>query len=271
MTQAARRLFRAYFALVGLFALWVGAWGYLAPVEVGRALPWAVPPLHARFIAAMYLSGALAMALSLWASRAAGFVAAVRIPVALAALWTGALLVVSLLHLEAFDFGKPQVWFWMGAYAVYPVWGGWLYFACGPAAAAQRRRPDPLLLALAAVCLLLAATLFVLPQVAIRAWPWAISPLLATLYAGPFFAYGASAIALASEARPEARAIVLASMLAFALLTLLASLLHRQLFHADAPSAWLWFGLFGAATAVLAWRLVGPTARTSPSRPRPGP
>jgi len=111
----------------------------------------------------------------------------------------------------------------------------------------------------------------VLPQAAIRAWPWAISPLLVGLYAGPFFAYGASAAVLASEARPEARAIVLASMLAFALLTLLASLLHRQLFHADAPSAWLWFGLFGAAAVVLAWRLLGPTVRTSPSRPRPGP
>lgn len=271
MTPALRGSFRAYFGLVGLFALWVGAWGYLAPAEVGRALPWTVPPLHARFIAAMYLAGALAMALSLRASCAAGFAASVRIPIALAALWTGALLVASLRHLEAFDFGKPQVWFWMGAYAVYPVWGGWLYFAGGPAAAAERRRPDPLLLALAAVCLLLAAVLFVLPQAATRAWPWAISPLLATLYAGPFFAYGVSALLLASEARREARAIVLASMLAFALLTLLASWLHRRLFHADAPSAWLWFGLFSAVAAVLAWRLLAPTARTSPSRPRPGP
>ncbi|HKW82941.1 MAG TPA: hypothetical protein VJN68_04240, partial [Burkholderiaceae bacterium] len=66
-------------------------------------------------------------------------------------------------------------------------------------------------------------------------------------------------------------AIGLASMLAFALLTLLASWLHRTLFRAETPSAWLWFGLFGAAAAVLAWRLLGPTARTSPSRPRPGP
>jgi len=253
MTPIVIGSFRAYFGLVGLFALWVGAWGYLAPAEVGRALPWTVPPLHARFIAAMYLAGALAMVLSLRASRAAGFVASVRIPIALAALWTGALLVASLLHLGAFDFGKPQVWFWMGAYAIYPVWGGWLYFVH------------------AAVCLLLAAALFVLPQAATRIWPWAISPLLATLYAGPFFAYGASALLLASEARREARTIVLASMLAFALLTLLASWLHRQLFHADAPSAWLWFGLFGAAAAMLAWRLFGPTARTSPSRLRPGP
>jgi hypothetical protein len=158
----------------------------------------------------------------------------------------------------------------LGAYAVYPVWGGWLYFARA-AAAGERRRPDPLLLTLAAPCLLLAALLSLLPQAAVRAWPWAISPLLATLYAGPFLAYGVSALLLASEARREARAIGLVSMLAFALLTLLASVLHRKLFHAEAPSAWLWFGLFSAAAAVLAWCLLGPTARTSPSRPRPGP
>lgn len=270
MAPAVVMSFRAYFALVGLFALWVGAWGFLAPAQVDRALPWTVPPLHARFIAAMYLAGALAMALSLRASRSTGFVATVRIPIALAALWTGALLLVSLLHLSAFDFAKPQVWFWMGAYAIYPVWGAWLYFGCGAAAAAEPRRSDPLLLALATVCLLLAATLFVLPGAMVQAWPWAISPLLATLYAGPFLAYGVCAWLLAAEARPEARRTVLASMLTFVALALLASLLHLKLFHFDTPSAWLWFGTLLAAAAVLAGRLVGPTARTGPSPRRRG-
>jgi hypothetical protein len=115
--------FRAYFALVGVFALWVGAWGYVVPAEVVRALPWTVPPLHARFIAAIYLAGLLAMILALIAKT----LAEVRIPIALAATWTGMLFLVSMLHLEAFDFAKPQVWFWMGAYAVFPLWGAWLY------------------------------------------------------------------------------------------------------------------------------------------------
>src|SRR5689334_2838620 len=67
---------RAYFAAVGLFAAWVGFWGYAAPAQVARALPWTVPPMHARFIASMYLAGMLAMFLSLVARQAA----AVRIP-----------------------------------------------------------------------------------------------------------------------------------------------------------------------------------------------
>ena len=245
--------FRPYFLLVGLFALWVGAWGLLYPAEVGRALPWTVPPLHARFIAAMYLAGALAMAWSWFEHRRS---AAVRIPLAVASMWTGALMLVSLLHLREFDFSKPQVWFWMGAYVAYPLWGAWLYFRGGAAAsAAKRRQSDPALLAVAAGCLALALALLLAPATMVRAWPWTISPLLANIYAGPFFAYGVCAMMLAREAQPEARRIVLASMLSFALVALMASLLHLKLFHFDAPAAWVWFGALAAAGVVLAWRL----------------
>lgn len=246
--------YRAYFGLVGLFALWVGAWGFFLPAEIARALPWPVPPLHARFIAAIYLAGLLAMLLSLFATR----LAAVRIPIALAALWTGALLLVSQLHLNEFDFAKPQVWFWMGAYAVFPLWGAWLYFRAGAGATARARKPDLLLVAIAALCLLLAAALLVAPGAMVRAWPWKLPPLLASIYAGPFFAYGVSALMLAREAEPEARRIVLASMLAFTLLVLLASLLHLKLFNLDGPAAWVWFGALAASAAALAWRLASP-------------
>ncbi|MEO5881961.1 MAG: hypothetical protein ABIQ06_06055 [Caldimonas sp.] len=243
--------FRAYFVLVGLFALWVGAWGYFVPAEVVRALPWPVPGLHARFIAAIYLAGLLAMLLAL----AAKTLAEVRIPIALAAVWTGMLFLVSMLHLEAFDFAKPQVWFWMGAYAVFPLWGAWLYFGRGAGAAATRRPADPLLLAVSVLCLLLAAGLLLVPAQMIAVWPWKLPPLLASIYAGPFVAYGVSAFMLAREGRPEARRIVLASMLAFTLLVLVASLLHLALFSFAGPSAWVWFGLLVASGAVFALRL----------------
>ena len=243
--------FKAYFLLVGLFALWVGVCCYAAPAQVFRALPWTVPPLHARFIAAMYLAGFTAMAWSLVAER----LAEVRIPIALASLWTGGLMLVSLLHLGDFDFAKPQVWFWMGAYAVYPLWGAWLYFGAGAGGAASARKPDPALLAVGALCLALAAALLVAPAARVQAWPWAISPLQANIYFGPFFAWGVCAILLAREARPEARRIVLASMFVFAVLTLLASLLHLKLFHFEGPAAWVWFGALLASAGVVAARL----------------
>ena len=252
--------FRAYFLLVALFALWVGAWGYVVPAEVGRALPWPVPPLHARFVAAVYLAGLLAMLLSLRATR----LAEVRIPIALAAVWTGMLFLVSTLQLASFDFAKPQVWFWWGAYAVFPLWGAWLYLRGGAGAAARLRPFDPLLAAVAAILFLVGAGLLLAPATMIGLWPWTLPPLLASIYAGPFVAYGIATMMLAREAEPAARRIVLTSLLAFPLLVLLASALHLKLFHFEAPAAWVWFGGLAAAAAVFAFRLV-PTLRSAPA------
>ena len=61
------RAHKIYFVLVGSFALWVGVWGYFIPSEISQAIPWPVPPLHARFIGAMYLSGTVLMGLALMA------------------------------------------------------------------------------------------------------------------------------------------------------------------------------------------------------------
>jgi len=240
---------RLYGLLVGLLALWVGGWGLLMPAQVARALPWTVAPLHARFIAAMYLAGALAMG---WSALSRS-VAAMRIPIALACVWTGALLLISLCHLDAFDFGRSQTWFWFGAYAVYPLWGGWLWR--GLRSTARPRRPDRALLALAAVCLLLAAALAFAPAAMSHAWPWAITPLLAQIYAGPFLAWTVCALMLAREAQPAARRIAIASMLVFALLALLASWLHGALFRFDGAAAWVWCVGFAAAAVLLGSRL----------------
>jgi hypothetical protein len=243
------RSYRLYFIAVGLLALWVGVCGYPDPSQAVRALPWSVPPLHARFIAAMYLAGALAM----FCSAAARDAGSLRIPLVLATLWTGSLMLISLLHLGAFDFGRPQTWFWMGAYIVYPLWGGWLV-AQVPGATPARTWDVPLLV-VGAASLVMGAALAVAPVVMTRLWPWSVSPLLANIYAGPLLAYGVCALMLAREPRAEARRITLASLLAFALLTLLASLLHLRLFHFDAPAAWLWFGAFSASALLLSWRL----------------
>ena len=235
---------RAYFVLVGLFALWVGAWGFIAPTEVGRALPWTVPPLHARFIAAMYLAGFTAMLLSLFVRQPGSM----RIALVLASVWTGALFVVSLLNLEAFDFAKPQVWFWFAAYAVYPLWGAWLLGrgrSSGRASAAGGR-VDALLVVVAVACLVLAAALAFAPAVLAGLWPWKVTPLIAHVYCGPFAAWGFAALLLAREPRRESRRVVLVAMVVFTALTIVASLLHRPLFNFGSPAAWLWFGGFAA-------------------------
>src|SRR3990167_5373174 len=97
---------RIFFAAVDALALWVGFWGYFAPPQVNKAIPWVVPPLHARFLGAMYLSGAAFMVGCLLARR----YAEVRVVVPMIAIWTGMLFIVSLFHLSEFDYTRGQTW-----------------------------------------------------------------------------------------------------------------------------------------------------------------
>jgi hypothetical protein len=248
------RAHRIFFTLVGSFALWVGVWGYFVPSEIGRAIPWQVPTLHARFIGAMYLSGMVLMGLALVARR----LAEVQIAVVMAAVWTGMLLLVSLFHLGEFDYSRLPVWFWFGAYVAYPLMGAGL---------ARLQRPTELPKTLAAVpgwarmflaaqgtvCLALAAGLFFGPARMASLWPWPIPTLLAQIYSGPFLSYGVGSLLLAQQRYWIELRIALASMAVFAALVLLASLMHRGLFAPIGVSASIWFGGFAVATAVLAF------------------
>lgn len=60
---------KIFFAAVLALAANVGVIGMFNPGHIGATLPFVVPPLHARFLGAMYLSGATFMALAvLWRS-----------------------------------------------------------------------------------------------------------------------------------------------------------------------------------------------------------
>jgi hypothetical protein len=246
------RAHRIYFAFVGSFALWVGVWGYFVPAEIARAIPWPVPPLHARFIGAMYLSGMVLMGLSLVARH----LVEVRTAVPMAAIWTGMLLIVSLFHLNEFDYGLTQVWFWFGAYIIYPLVGAWLAFTHRPQPRSSAVVPDWVRAYLAVqgvACVALAACLFLAPAWMASLWPWRITPLLTQIYSGPFLSYGIGSLLLARQRHWIDLRIAVASMFTFAVLVLLASFLHRATFGAIGVSAQIWFGGFGVATVVLAF------------------
>jgi hypothetical protein len=248
------RAHRVYFAFVGAFALWVGFWGYFVPGEISRAIPWQVPPLHARFIGSMYLSGMVLMGLSLIARH----LVEVRTAVPMAAIWTGMLLVVSLFHLKEFDYSLTQVWFWFGAYIAYPLIGAWLAYVYQPPPAAKGSATVPdwvrvYLLAQGVVCTGLAACLFFAPVWMASLWPWRITPLLTQIYSGPFLSYGVGSLLLARQRHWIDLRIALASMFAFAALVLVASFFHRPTFGQIGMSAQLWFGGFALATAILAF------------------
>ena len=242
---------RAYFLAVGTLAAAVGVPTFISPANAADVLPFAVPPLHARLIGAMYLSGLALMLGATFARRWSD----VRLVPAITAIWTGGLLLVTLLHLEAFDFATTQTQIWFGAYVAYPLIGIWLLVRrrhLRDVAAADRRLPTGSRRWLAGqgvVLSALGAALLVAPATIAEGWPWPVTPLLAQIYSAPLLAYGIGSVLL-SRCRtwPETRIAVVGIGL-FALLALVGSVIHRELFAVGDPAAWAWFAVLAAVTA----------------------
>jgi hypothetical protein len=243
---------KVYFLAVGLLAVWVGVWSYFIPTQVDAAIPWLVPPLHARFLGAMYLSGATAMALCVLASRWAQ----VRVILPMIAIWTGMLFVISLWHLPEFNFARPQPWVWFGAYLLYPfiaLWFAWQQRAVDrtPAGAALPKWASVYMTLQGVVSTVLGLALLFAPGFMVAAWPWQITSLLAQLYAAPFLSYGLGSFMLARSRTWSEVRIASASIMVFAAGALLASVIHRQLFSTADVSGRLWFGGWTLATLIM--------------------
>ena len=111
---------RVFLAVVCANALFVAYLGILVPERMDRSFTWAlVPPLHARFVGVSYLFGGVYLIVCLLARHRS------QVSPAFAAIgiFTGGLLLVTLLNLEAFDFDLVPVWVWTVSYVVYPVLG----------------------------------------------------------------------------------------------------------------------------------------------------
>lgn len=260
---------RLYFAAVGVLALWVGAWGYFIPDEVLKALPFEVPPLHARFLGAVYLSGFVILVGSI-ASRRWDEVRDVPL---IATIWMGGLGLISLLHLESFPAGRAQTWIWFAAYLVYPTIALWLAWrhrghreseAGTPLSSWARRY----LLAQGVVLVAASGMLLSLPGVMVDLWPWPITRMLAQIYSAPLLSYGVGSLLLARRRTWQEIRLLIVGMLVFAFLVLLASAIHRSLFSSSEVADVAWFALLSAifvmlaaltARAFIARRIVAPS------------
>jgi hypothetical protein len=244
---------RIFFASVLVLAAWVGFWGLFAPLRVDKALPFLVPPLHARILGAMYWSGAAFMLACILAKRWAE----IRIVTPMISFWTGMLGIVSLLYLGLFDWALSQTWIWFGAYLAFPAMAAWITWRqrFQDDQAGERGMPAPLrvyLYAQGSLLTLLAALLLLAPSFMTSVWPWPIMPVLAQIYSAPFLAYGlGSLLAARQHTWAEARFAVYGTLV-FGVLVLVASFLHSSLFDFDRLTTWVWFGGFILATGSLA-------------------
>ena len=250
-------LHRGYFFIVFWFTLWVGSFGFFRPREILRALPWPVPPLHARIVGAMYLAATVFLLLALLARTRLQ----VRTVVDTAFVWTGWLLLISILHWNSFDLAREQVWFWLVAYVSFPIGAAWLAWRSPPLAV-----PDDMLIedawvlrwlrAQGAALVLLALALTLVPGWVAGYWPWPLPTLLAQIYSGPVLGFGVGSLLLAARRNWPETLIPSVGMVVFALSALLGSSWHRAAFAADALATLVWFGVLLVLATASLWLVV---------------
>jgi hypothetical protein len=244
---------KIFYGFVLVLAATIGIWGIFFPANVLQVLPFMVPPMHARFLGSMYLSGATFMGLNILAKQWAE----VRVVTPMISIWTGMLGIVSLFHLSAFDWGRVQVWIWFIAYINFPLIAAWIAWQ-------QRSQTDPAeglplsdrlrtyLYLQGGLVTLLALSLLIAPSWMVTLWPWKITPILAHIYSAPFLSYGLGSLYTVSQHTWREVRIVIYATLVFTVGVLLASLYHANLFNFGILSTWLWFGGFTISSLALA-------------------
>jgi hypothetical protein len=243
---------RAFFVVIAVAALFVAYLGLVTPAKMDRSFTWAaLPPLHAGFVGMLYLFGGVFMVGCVVARRRSQVTGALPG----IALFTGLLLLATVLNSEAFDFDLAPVWIWTLSYSIYPAIAVALLVrdrrTVGAASAAA---PTTLpawarsfLRAQAVVFALVGGLLLVAPSATVDAWPWPIAAGLAQFYGGPFLAYAACSWHYAGKAAWADLAAIVPAMLVFTAGTVAVSLAHRDLFSSSDLAAWAWFAGFGCA------------------------
>lgn len=256
---------RVYFVAVGLLAGWVGLPAFLAPSRSEKVLPFAIPPLHARVIGAVYIAGLAIMIGSAVARRWAE----IRLVPLMTAIWTGGLLIVTLLHNEDFDFDRVQTQVWFAAYVAYPLIGIWIHLRRrssdgvdeepGPVAPDWFRR---WLVAQGAVLTIVGVALLIAPGTVADAWPWTVQSLLAQIYSAPFLSFGIGSLLLSRLRTAREMRMSVLGMGVFGVGALVASVIHLELFDAADVAAWIWFAVLGSMIG-LALSVLVPRTNTS--------
>lgn len=251
------RALRLAFVLVLLQAMLVGS-ALVWPDLIAEILPWPAGPLNARFVACLYLMGAVSALLSALARH----YVEVRISLIQMGVITGGLLLLTLPHLGEFNAGNFP-YRWVVLYTVDVIVIGallWRLRGRDPAPQAGGQPAAPILTAYAAVTAVAGVVLLVAPDFAVDGWPWSLTPILAQVYSVFFLTFALGAWLAARDPRPEAARISVTANLVMLVLVLAVSIAYLERF-VDGPRTWVWFVVFGAAVVGLVAALALSLAR----------
>ena len=228
---------------------------YGFPKDTDRLFAWTIkPPMTPMMLGAVYIGGAYffmrAFRAKEWHTVKAGFVAV--------GTFASLMGVATVIHWDRFNHGHVAFWLWSGLYFTTPalVWAVW---------AMNRRRasvPAPgdlmlppatrLMMGVTGALAVTAGTfLFLLPEQAIDAWPWTITPLTSRVL-GAIFMLGVASLGVVTDARWTAARLMLQVQILMLGLILVAALRARDDFDGSNPMTWLLLAGFTVAVAAAA-------------------
>ncbi len=247
---------------IGLNAAAVAYFGLIKPGALDRKFTWVdLPPLHARFVGALYLFGAVLLLGSLFCHRWA-----VVAPLMTAsAIFTTSMLVLTFVNWDAFEFDTFAPKVWLTAYLVFPLMT-WPFAAGGSKRSVREdsshfdarvpRSQVVALRALASAFGVAGGLLLVARSAGAEMWPWKVSSGVAQFYGGPFLTLAWCAWSYSKRTNRRSLTLYTAAMAALGVSVIVISIKHRALFDTGDPAAWVWFALFGAIALGAIARLV---------------
>jgi len=230
---------------------------YLNPDQTDQNFAWTIKPrMMAMAIGAGYLMGAYFFARVLTARRwhrvAAGFLPITAFTILMA--------VATILHVDRFHQGQLAAALWMVTYAITPflvpvLW--WLNQRTDLRVpeADDLTMPNPVrwIAAITGIVMVVSGVLvFAQPELAIRAWPWSLTPLTARVLAGWFMLPAVGGLYLAREPRWSGWRILIETVTVFCAFFLIAAVVSWSDWSPTSPQTW---GLLLAMVLVV---LLGP-------------
>ncbi|HET7681780.1 MAG TPA: hypothetical protein VFK79_16785 [Xanthobacteraceae bacterium] len=241
------------FAAVVILVLAGGVLLLLYPALISHRWPWRLTPFNARFLGAFYTAELAAIlmlgVINRWSPG--------RLILIMAVSFTALVSIVSLWHLDRFDFGRKGPWGWFFVYvgsalvAAAFVWTHRALEHPGRPLASPASRLFFIAQAVAIGGYGLA--LLVAPQWAAGFWPWRVDVFHAQVYSAIFITAGLGAYLLARAASSyELVAFGLAQMIlgAAAILGLWLANLERPALAWTAPATMVWIAMFAALGVV---------------------
>jgi hypothetical protein len=211
----------------------------------------------------MYLSGAVFTGTCMLGRRWVD----VRVVMPMIAMWTGGLTIISLFYLPVFDFARPQVWVWFGAYIIYPLIALRLMWThrreSGIYPVEEPTLPEWVkryLRVQGSLMVLIGLGLLFAPQAMRSLWPWQTGRLMLQLYSAPLLTYGIGSFLFARLHTWSEIRLGLVAIGVFSAAELAGTAFHFRLLDGPPLSIALWF-LWLTATmgmlALLSWKAFG--------------